>query len=468
MIQSKKYIFTGLLWLIAIGGMAFFMMEKHQLPKEIVSPVVEQNLFHAVPRSFDQFIYIKTDKDLQKVLDTQDTTLISGDFQSLLRQTDEVLLRKYSTGTREYDLLFLNWSHLDREILASVGLASNTSGYELRNLKQDVWVYGLSEVLDRYDEQKNSLLDDEQVQKYRDDFSNGGYNMGFFSHPRVIAWLAWFERFVEKLQYVAVMTHLDLVHTRGKLALQFDKGVVHGTDAVFEPTFEKYKNDDTIFALELHDLVWFLGIDKEQFMQIAPLVFWQGKSAYAHLLDHEDYANIYDAFHQQVGLLIDASHENPWWMDFWLFFENKNLFASLKKLDPFWKDVLNTFWGTGNQEEHQQASAIQYIFSPLWWSGANKLQFLLSMYDDMTLLSLSSPWKERWATSWYSLELGKTYDKNTIISVEFDTHALQNLGQRFWWAGWWSKIWEQGIFEAHVKADKENSQVFVDFEVRKN
>lgn len=449
-----------------VGIVAFFLMKQHQLPTTIDSPLMKENLMEQVPRAFDQFIYIKSDDNLKKILHASWQHFLSWDFQDLVEEIDEALVWKYTTGTDAYDLLFLKWVQIDMEQLQQSGLINASSGYESRKIDENTWVYGARNTLHWYDDQQWNILDNIFVKTYRDAFHTGKYNLWFVSKPTQIAWFPLLGQFSQKLQYTAVMTRLSDIHTQGTLFLQFVDGVVHDVNTPFVPLFEKNRDDTNLLFAEFHDLVWFFNIPKDEFMMLVPALLGQNGGVYSNLLSTEDYENMYESFHQNLWITVDIDPESILWWDVSLFFQNKNILNVLKKLAPFWKQTLLSFTSTGTVDMHEEEKKIVYRVSLSTWSNDQTMQLLLAEQADGILVRLSHVWEETWIFSWDDQKTPLMYDQNTVISFVFNGDVVQQFGQQWWWFGEWTNALGQSIFVGDIATDAEKGQVIINFEAK--
>lgn len=207
-----------------------------------------------------------------------------------------------------YNLLFLQGGSIDISELQSLGLLANAEEYQAHQLTDNIWVYGSPTSLSWQDNTLYTLQDNSYLQEFFQKFSAGGYNIGVVTYPSTEQHML-MGQFTDKLLYTAVMTSLGAT-TTGSLYLQFSDDVVANLQTDFIPQFAKYVDDDTILYLETTQLLSFLGIEREQFLSIVPVLLGKYGTAYDALLTQDDYLRLYQTLNSNMGILLKTSEQS--------------------------------------------------------------------------------------------------------------------------------------------------------------
>lgn len=464
--ESKKYIIIGFVGLLVVGIAAFFLMREHKLPSAISSPLVssDKGLFDVAPWLFDQFIYIDTDDALKKSLEQYAPNMISGDFQTLLQQIDTALTLQYTTGDLAYSLLFLQWEEVDIVLLQDLGLVAAASGYSTQKINKNTRVYGTQDALTWYGKEEKKLRDDSFVDSYIEEFDKGNYNMWFVSRPKQLPWIGidLVQQLSSSLKYTSLMTRLDPVETKWKLALQFAEGVVHAPVDSYKPLFGSYTGTGNILYLEMSDIIWFFNITKEKFMNIAPMLLGESWASYSALLGMTEYEQMYDVLHGHIGLVMNSSVESPFGLGVHILFNEKQAFDIFKKLGPLWKNTMTWFLGTGNIQEEVTDTEMSYSLTSPLAPENGVLSIHLYQQDDGAFISLFDPSLTREENEWDDV----SYSDETVMSFKIDSTKLQAIGGEIA-AVWWVNALGQSIFVGDVQAKEKEGQIVVNFEVKK-
>ena len=425
--NSRKYIIVWLVWLFGVWIAAFFMMRWKQLPADIASPVISptSSLFSVVPRSFDQLVYIHVDEALMTTVENMDWWIAW--LSELITRVDSALVTSYTDGAVEHSLLFLEWDNIQIEELKTLWLVMQGASYEAEQLSPRLWMYWPKESLDWQKNMIQTLDESDLITSYLQQFTAGNYNVWVISRPAANTSIPLMNQFVDQLLYTTIMTRLDAERTIWSVLLQFADGVLEGRDWVFNPVFSSYVWDETLLYLEMYDILWFLWVDKEQFLQLVPILFWQYWSVYSSLLSSDEYAALWDGFAENVWVFISPHPEGFWWFWWSLVFSHSDMYTFFEKLSPMRYTFIESFvWSWGVDMKTNTWSIVYETSSPLfWWSWNTLVLAEITKDETATIVSLF----------WWWLGVGEganeilSYTNESSLIFRMDTNNVWMLEQ---------------------------------------
>ena len=472
--NHKKYIITWLIGLLVVAGLAFFLMHGEQLPSRINSPVVsphgnsEQDIFSYAPASFDQFIYIQVGDEMEDALANMQWVQYGSGLQQLAERVEQLLITQLSTDTQVHSLLFLEGDEIDIDELQQLGLITWWEEFRTEQLSDRIWMYGPQETFDRYSMNKKWLRDQELVDDFLRQFQAGNYNIGFVSTPLSQEGLPVVQQFSQQLEHSIFMTRLSPEATIGNLSLQFTDGVINANDTTFSPLLSSYASQESIVYLEMQDILWFFGIEKEQFLGLLPVLLGQYGSAYGALLSQDDYATLYDSLEKNIALVVEPSTTSMLGMSVHLVFAHADMYGVLSGLGPLWKSTIEWFLGTGSVQETTTETSVSYTASnPLLTAGEAMVVASMQQQDGATVLSIFG---DVLAPSGQEISL-PVYDDDTSMVFMVDNTKLQELNSyqplvgEVDLAGASTNAFQQWIILGDIQADAERNQIVVSFKV---
>lgn len=458
--NSKKYTLVWLVWLVGVCIAAFFMMRDAKLPANITSPVIPtaSTLFSVVPRSFDQLVYIQVDDALISTIENMDEW--TAWLWQLIERVDSALVTAYTIGDIDHSLLFLEWDNIDIEELKMLGLIMQWASYEAEQLSSRLWMYGPQISLDRQKTMTQTLDGSSLIESYVQQFTAGNYNVWIVSRPTANTSLPFMNQFVDQLLYTTIMTRLDTERTIWSVLLQFADGVLQERSWIFAPVLEAYAWSDTVMYMEMYDILGFLWVDKEQFLQLIPIVFGQYGSVYSSLLSEAEYTSLRDGFAQNVWVFIAPNTESMfglWWS---LVFSNPDMYTFLQKLSPMRYTFFESFVWSGNVDMATNSWSVVYTTSAplLWWSWSALVLAEIIQDDETAIVSILWWWL---TTSWSAAQMPLYTDASSVV-FRINTNNLWLLEQVMSPSMLTSGL-QQWIVVGDVKQNIQESQLELEF-----
>ena len=221
-----------------------------------------------------------------------------------------------------------------------------------------MWLYADQVTMAWYEAASKKLTYDPFFSNYLEQFRAGDYNIGFVAKPEAAASLP-LPQLGEQLQYTSLMTRFEAEYIGGSLLLQFSDGVISRPESPFFPKFTDFVRNENIVYLEMQQLLSFFGVEKENFVQIAPFFLGKQDATLQALFTDEMYSQIYEGLQGNVGILLEKA-DNAFGLSLHLVFADPAMYDVLHRLSPLLKTSLLGFTAGGEIQEQKVGSGVRY------------------------------------------------------------------------------------------------------------
>lgn len=293
------------------------------------------SLFSLFPSDFDQLLFIDVDDDIIDLLGTQygEDTPVVQEF----RWIESIWIRQASARDEGQNLLFVQWSNVDINQLAALGLIPLDWNYVTKSLGNNVQVYGEKDTIDSKD--YNWVVWDKVIQEFWILYNEVKWNFSFVSRPTTegLAWLA--IQFSSKLLWTVWVLDLGNKLPSWEAKMLFSDWVVKSSPDDWNAR-KAWSNIPIHVSLHwVTDLLW---VNTTMIKTFLPLLLSQYLGDWASLLTDKSLDTILTALQGAVSLDLVPSLLWMWWR---LVLETPDVFNVFDTMYPVldWAVKTNLF-----------------------------------------------------------------------------------------------------------------------------
>lgn len=419
--NTKKYLFFSIFGLIITWVLGYFLLNSRIFSQQ-------QNVLSYLPVEFDQVIYLEADNDLRNLLLNSYSQQIPDSTKTLLSWIDEISVYQYLTWwkTIEFFLVSLN-DNFDLDKFLEQNPDFQTQWYVHNVVSDNIIIYWSQESVDFFENYKwSKLTSADKIKPFIDWATWKQYNFLYITIPdkeQIKANFWMFQNYVDKLQYWIFASHVWEDNNYWEIDVIFDDQLKLWENIDFQSKLSKYIDSNTIFFMEIGNLIKDFGISKSQ------ISLWLSAFLNLYFPDmflQSDYDKVVDAFDGNIAVDI-AKADNMLWVGATIIFENQELYDVVNKFFPYLQQTLSSLWWFEVKTfESDNVFWFNLQLPDIYWTWTMQWDISFEKKNDNFILNVL------WVNSsniWDNF--GLNYSKKTILTFYMDFSVLAELLNRY-------------------------------------
>lgn len=479
-LPMKKYSLIWIVWLCVLAIWIVVWIVMYPTAKISFFQKSTPSLLRYLPNNVDQVMMIEITPQTIEFLRQANQWFDQESFTQVLSSLTHLVIAQAPKWANDaYSVLLLAWNDgFSIDQVQALWLLYFDTGYESKHLEDNIWLYGDIESVAYFSDVTKPLTDEQDIKTVMAQAEKQQAAILFFSKPgEQLSNDPLTLAFAKKLQYTALFGTPTLEQSKWTLVMQFSGTNFKQSDEIFTPQHTDQLTDRTVLYLEGKNLLNTFWVSDTQFSLWFPLLLAQAFPWAENLLSLDQVNELYQAFNNQVGLIIDVT-ENTFWLWLHLRLGTSEAYDSLLSLQPARRALANVFIWSGNLLEKNGTDSWKLYadLSMSWnveWGGTGDeavlsglLLPLLSLEKNSTSTTLSllpadSKWTEIKQDLLYTTDSLMTfrYDPKPFIQGAWINPIIGNL------VGQVEMLWTWALI-GQIHIDENTQQLIITFETR--